>query len=115
MTHISLEQLLKLKEVQVLPNASTVIWNAKLGYNAELTLNGNKTLQISQFEKGDYGTIKIIQDNAGGRTLTLPPNSKVSGGGAGVLLLSTVGNAVDIATFYFDGTNLYWNLSTNFS
>ena len=115
MTHISLEQLLKLKEVQVLPNASTVIWNAKLGYNAELTLNGNKTLELSQFEKGDYGTIKIIQDNTGGRSLTLPLNSKVFGGGLGVLPLSITGNAVDIATVYFDGTNLYWNLSTDFS
>ena len=94
---------------------SIILWDAKENYNAQITLTGNATLNIRGLTGGEYGTIKIVQDVVGSRTLTLPSISKVSGGGAGALTLSTAANSVDIATFYYDGVNLFWNLSTNFS
>lgn len=108
-------QLLDYQKPIELTGLSTVVWNVSKGYNASLLLNSNKILFFEQLTPGDYGTIKLIQDATGSRTLTLPSNSKVSGGGAGVLTLSTTANAIDIATFYYDGLNLFWNISTNFS
>lgn len=95
--------------------SSVVIWYAKENYNVSLTLTGNSTLDIRGLTGGEYGAIKIVQDTVGSRTLFLPSNSKVSGGGSGAFSLSTAANSVDIATFYYDGVNLFWNLSTNFS
>jgi len=108
-------KLLTYQRPLVLTGNSVVVWNLSKGYNVELTLTTNKSLFFEQLTPGDYGTIKLIQDATGSRTLTLPVNSKVAGGGAGVLTLSTSPNAIDIATFYYDGLNLFWNISLNFN
>ena len=94
-----------------------VKWNMRKGYNARVTLDGNRTLQLDQLTPGDYGTIEIIQGGAGGYTLTLPTQytNKVANAGAGALTLSTVAGSIDIATFYYDGVSLYWTLSTDFT
>jgi hypothetical protein len=93
----------------------SVNWNYLDGYNAELLLDSNKTISFSNLNKGAYGTLKVIQDAVGSRTLTLPSNSKVSGGGSGIVSLSASAGYVDIVTFYYDGVNMYWNVSLNFS
>lgn len=95
---------------QTLTDAATVTWNYSLGYNATVTLGGNRTLAITKVNPGNYGTIKIVQDIVGSRTLTLPAGSKVANNGVGALTLSTGANAIDIAVFYFDGTTYFWNL-----
>jgi len=94
---------------------ATINWNYQDGYNAELLLNSNKTIVISGLNKGAYGTLKLIQDNVGSRTVTIPLNSKVANGRNGVLSISSDANYIDIVTFYYDGVNFYWNTSLNFS
>ncbi len=110
-----LNELVNYQYSQVLTDGASVVWDMKKGYNATVTLGGNRTLVVAGLTNGDYGTITIVQDNAGNRTLTLPSNSKVSGGGAGSITLSTAGGSIDMCTFYYDGTTLYWNLATNFT
>lgn len=96
----------------VLADASTITWNVKENYNASVTLGGNRTLSVIGMSNGDYGTIKIIQDNVGSRTITLPSNSIVMGTqGSSTLTLSSTANYIDIATFYYDGINLFWTIS----
>lgn len=111
-------ELIDYQKPITLLDEAIVKWNMRKGYNAEVTLNGNRTLQIDQLTPGDYGTIVIKQDpSTGSRTLTLPtqyPN-KVGNTGNGILALSTVKNSTDIATFYFNGTTLYWTLTTDFT
>lgn len=93
-----------------------VSWDYDEGYNTYVTLEGNRTLSLTNVEKGDYGTIKVIQDSVGGRTLTLPAGSKVGNDSAGVLPLTSTPDAYDIATFYCDenGT-LNFTFTNNFT
>lgn len=94
---------------------SIVNWNLSENYNSNLTLTGNKTLKLNNLYEGDYGTIIIKQDSTGSRTLAIPSNSLVSGDGQGSLTLSTDPGSVDVASFYYDGQFIYWNLSKNFT
>ena len=115
MTAQKFNELLEYQKLVTLQEAPVIDWNMRKGYNVKVTLTGSRTLDISQLTPGDYGTIEIIQGGTGSYTLTLPTGSKVSGGGAGVITLSTAVDAIDIATFYYNGTTLYWNLSTDFT
>lgn len=99
----------------ILQEDTTIGWNITKGYNATVTLTASRILSVTQLTPGDYGTIKIIQGGSGSYTLTLPTGSKVGNGGAGVITLSTTVGAIDIATFYYDGTTLFWNLTTDFT
>ena len=88
-------ELMDYQKPITLLDEAIVKWNMRKGYNAKVTLNGNRTLRIEQLTPGDYGTLVIQQDpSTGSRTLTLPteyPN-KVASTGNGVLTLSTVKN-----------------------
>lgn len=107
---------LPLKTPITLTDATTVSWNYSLGYNASVTLAGNRTLSISNMASGDYGTLKVIQDATGNRTLTLPANSKVNSywGSGTSISLSTTASAIDVLNWYYDGTNFYWTLGKNY-
>lgn len=100
-----------------LTDAATVNWNYRDGYNATVTLAGSRTLNINGVKPGAYGTIKITQGGSGSYTLTLPTAyiNKVANAGAGALILSTAVGAIDVASFYYDGANLLWTLSTDFT
>ena len=93
--------------VQTLTDGSTITFNANSGSNAVVTLGGNRTLAFSNVVAGTYYTLRVIQDGTGSRTLAMPSGSKVINGGAGAVTLSTAASAVDLLTFYYDGTN-YW-------
>lgn len=99
----------------ILKDQATVTWNINDGYNAQITLAASRTLAIAGARLGMYGTIKIIQGGVGSFTLTLPSGSKVANAGAGALTLSTAAGSIDIASFYYDGTNYFWTLSTDFT
>lgn len=100
------------KTPQTLTDGATITWNMANGYNAVVTLGGNRTLAFSNLEAGDIGTLVVKQDATGNRTLTLPSGSKKANGG---FFLSTTANAIDILSFYYDGTNYYWNIGKLFS
>ncbi|MBC8437046.1 hypothetical protein H8D85_01835 [bacterium] len=55
----------------------------------------------------------IKQDDPGGHTITWDNNVKWAGGTAPTL--STGANAIDILSFYFDGTTYYGVASLDFS
>jgi hypothetical protein len=107
--------LIEYQKPNTLQDAPVIEWNLRKGYNVKVTLTDSRTLSITELTPGDYGTIEIVQGGTGSYTLTLPTNSKVAGGGAGAIALSTSVDAIDIATFYYNGTTLYWNLSTDFT
>ena len=111
---LTLEKFNKLIDYQkpiLLTGKTTINWNIKKGYNSKLILNSNKILVLEQLTSGDYGTIELVQDSTGSRTLTLPLNSIVMGTqGGSTLTLTTTPNAIDIVSFYNNGTTLYWSL-----
>ncbi len=94
-----------------LTDGATVTW-ATGGIpkaNAVVTLAGNRTLSITGALTGCEGILLVKQDATGTRTLTLPAGSKVQGGGAGAITLTTTANAVDLLYWTYDGTNYWWN------
>ena len=103
----------KNQTLSVSANSST--WDCSKGLNASLTLSDNTSIDIRNTIPGMIGIISIKQDATGSRKLTLPAGSKVSGGGNGMLTLSTDPGAVDIVSFYFDGENFFWNMKSNFN
>ena len=88
-------------------------WDYLNGYNATVTLSGDATLNISNADDGDYGTLQVIQDSTGGRQLTLPTSSKLVNGG-GTLILSEDANAEDMLTFVKIGSTFYWNIGYDY-
>lgn len=103
---------------QTLTDAATITWTmGSVINNATVTLGGNRTLSFSGLTSGMSGTLIVKQDATGGRTLTFAasPVSRVINNGSGTIVLSTVPNAIDILTFVYDGTNLFWNFGKNYS
>lgn len=110
-----LKKVLNRQKPILLSGTEFVSWNAHKNYNAEILLDTNKKLFFERLESGDHGLLKIVQGAGGSHTLALPSNSKVASNGLGLLNLSTIVGSVDIATFYYNGVNLFWHLSLNFS
>jgi hypothetical protein len=80
------------------------------------TLTGNITVAVANLpaspKPGTQFVIRMKQDATGGRTLTLTGFKKSQG----VLTLTVTANAVDLVSFYFDGTDWYAGaMGLNFS
>jgi len=95
--------------------AGTSNWDFQNGYNAYIVLTGNTTLNITNSEDGDYGTLFIVQDGVGSKTLTLPGTDLVVNGGGGSITLSSTPNANDILSFVQYGIKRYWNVGLNYN
>ena len=85
---------------------ATVSWNLNTAQAATLTANQNFTLSNpTNMQAGGTYTLVITQDATGSRVITWGSAYKFSGGSK--FVLSTAASAVDIITFYSDGTNMY--------
>ncbi len=92
-----------------------IAWNMQSGATAGIRLTSNGTITISNVTAGMYGLIRVTQDGTGGRTLTLPSGSRViNSGGSATVVLTQTANAVDILTFFYDGTNYWWTIGNNY-
>jgi hypothetical protein len=60
-----------------------------------------------------YGLIKLI--NNGTSTIVLPAGSKVINGGGGIATLTQASGAVDILTFFYDGSTYWWTIGNNYN
>lgn len=90
-------------------------WDIDKGCNANLTLNqANTNIIINNVKVGQYGTLVVKQDATGGRAISLPTGSKVINGGNGFIPLTSTPNAINILSFYYDGTNYFWTYGNNF-
>ena len=94
-------------------DAAEMTWDACKGHAATVTLGGNRCLHNpSNLAQGSY-ILKVVQDGTGSRTLSTGYAYHWPGGVAPTL--TTGANAVDILTFWSDGTNLYGGVQYNFS
>jgi len=100
------------KDFVSLTDGETITWDYDDGYNAKVTLGGNRTLEIENAEDGDAGTLVVKQDAVGSRTLTLPSGSLEINGS---ITLTTTANAIDILAWLYDGTNYYWNVGNGYA
>lgn len=93
---------------------TTVDWGA--GNKAVMTFGAGNigTFAFTNPPKASNLLLKMIQDGTGSRVVTAwDADIKWAGGTAPTL--STGANAIDVISFYFDGTNYFGLASLNFS
>lgn len=91
----------------------------KVTQNSIVTLGGSpRTLAFSGLAAGMTGTLIVIQDGSGNRTLALPTatTDKVINGGAGAITLSTAGGSMDVLTWIaYTSSSVVWTYGRNFT
>jgi len=89
-----------------LVSGANISWDLSNGKGAEVTLGGNGQLDNpTNMEAGRIYILRVIQDSDGGHVLTYDSAYKFSSGSAPTLTVA--GNAIDILSFYCDGTYMY--------
>lgn len=83
--------------VTTLTDSTTLTCDLDVAQNFYMTIEGNRTLLMTNPTVGQTGYIYVIQDGTGSRTLTYPTQWKYSGGTAPTL--STDANAVDVLVY----------------
>jgi hypothetical protein len=95
-----------------LTDAATISWDYSDGYNAKVTLGGNRSLSIGTVSNGDYGTLVVTQDGTGTRVINFGANDKFA---SATHSFSTGSGDVDIFTWVYDGTDFIWNYNNDFA
>lgn len=92
--------------IQTLGDAATVNWDMSQGYNARVTLGGNRTLATpTNSIAGRTYMLSIYQPSSGGPcTLTMPGTFDF--GGAGTPTLSTAANKIDRLSLYCEDASV---------
>jgi hypothetical protein len=83
------------------------------GYAQKLTMTASCTLTMSTLTSGSTSVIRLVQGGAGSYTMTWPASVKWNGGV--VPTLSTAIGAIDLATFYCDGTTFYGTFGAGYA
>lgn len=91
--------------------SDTIDWTA--GNKQRSTLTGNVTFTFTEPNGPCNLIFKLIQDGTGSRTVTWPGDVLWPGGTAPTL--TTDASAVDIVSFYYDGTDFYGQAGLDFS
>ena len=105
-----------------LGNVNTITWDVSgNSTNYQATLTGNTTLALTNVRNGEYGTIIVQQDGVGGRTLTFgningsAGTHRVANGGGGVPVLTSNPGAIDILTFTYNGSVMFWTVGNDYT
>jgi len=103
-------------------SGATITWNVSgQSTNYIATLTASTSLNLTNVRNGDYGTIILTQDGVGSRTLTLgtvngsATTHRVANGGGGSVTLTSNANAVDILTFTYNGTTMFWTVGNDYT
>lgn len=91
--------------------SATIDWQA--GNKQKLTLTANCTLTFTAPRGAATVILRLLQDSTGSRTVSWPASVKWPGGAAPTL--STAAGAIDIVSFYFDGTSYYGQAALAFA
>lgn len=83
---------------QTLTDGATVAWDMALGFNAKVTIAGNRTLTVSNPTVGWTYCLGVIQDGTGSRTMTWP--ASFDWGTVGAPTLSTTASKRDRVTVF---------------
>lgn len=89
---------------QTLTDGANISFNMDSGWNAEVTLGGNRTLDNPTNQNvGTMGFLRVLQDGTGSRTLSFGTNYAFAGGSAPTL--STAASAVDVLFWAVTGSS----------
>jgi hypothetical protein len=90
---------------QTLTDQATITWDVASGRVATVTLGASRTIAAPTNQKVGTYILRVVQGGSGGYTLTWNGNYKWTAQTAPVL--STAVGAVDIITFFSDGSKMY--------
>jgi hypothetical protein len=90
---------------QTLTDQATIAWDTSLGRVATVTLGASRTIAAPTNQKVGTYILRVVQGGSGSYTLTWNGNYKWTAQTAPVL--STAVGAVDIFTFFSDGSKMY--------
>jgi hypothetical protein len=103
-------------------SGTTVNWNVSgQSTNYDITLTATTTLNLSNVRNGEYGTIIVRQDGVGGRTITLGTingsggTHRVANGGGGSIILTSNASAIDVLTFTYNGSTMFWTVGNDYT
>lgn len=84
--------------------------------SSKVILSGNVTLNVLNVTSGGFGTMKITQDGVGSHTLTFGAGThRVANGGGGSITLTSTPGAIDIISFFYDGSEFNWSAGYNYN
>jgi hypothetical protein len=100
-------------------SANAVTWNVSgTSSNAQLTLTASTTtLNFTNLRNGEYGTLILTQGTGGNKTITLGTGGthRVVLDGGGVIYLSSAASSIDIISFVYNGTTLFWTYGVRYT
>ena len=103
-------------------NVNSITWDVSgTSTNYEATLTGNTTLDLTNVRNGDYGTLIVNQDGVGSHTLSFGTvngaggTHRVVNGGGGSPTLTSNPNAIDILSFTYNGSVMYWTVGNDYT
>ncbi len=83
--------------ILTLTDGATISWDMSQGYNAVVTIAGNRTMAApTNFQVGEAYTLQVVQDATGSRTMSW--NAAFDWDTTGAPALSTSANAIDLVT-----------------
>lgn len=97
---ITTDVLTMRKAPLTLTDGATITWNAANGYNARVVLGGNRTLDITNVQVGQFGTLTVVQDATGSRRLTVPN---------GTVILNPRPNDSTVIQWYYENGGFKWS------
>lgn len=95
-----------------LTDASTISWTYSSGFNAYVTITGNRSISITTATAGDYGTLLITQGGAGSFRINFATSSNRFPGTTYSFTPTT--GRTDVYGFYYDGNYFYWSYNLNY-
>jgi hypothetical protein len=97
-TRVSPRRIATAAAPQTLTDGATISWDMSLGFNAKVTLGGNRTLTVSNPILGWTYCLGVIQDGTGSRTMTWP--ASFDWGTTGAPTLTTTASKRDRITLF---------------
>jgi hypothetical protein len=95
---VAADKLVAAASPQTLTDGATVPWDMSLGFNAKVTIAGNRTLTVSNPVLGMTYCLGVIQDATGSRTMTWP--ASFDWGTTGAPTLTTTASKRDRITLF---------------
>ena len=95
---VAADKLAAASAPQALTDGATITWDLSAGFNATVTIAGNRTLAVTNPVAGWTYSLGLKQDGTGSRTMTWP--SSFDWGTTGAPTLTATANKVDRITFF---------------
>jgi hypothetical protein len=95
---VAADKLVAAAAPQTLTDGATVAWDLSAGFNAKVTIAGNRTLTVSNPAAGMTYCLGVLQDATGSRTMTWP--ASFDWGTTGAPTLTTTASKRDRITLF---------------